>query len=205
VSQARGERAGVNHDARAHQHADSQGTKEHVQYLFSLSQALLPKPFMGPMNAVSLCLCATPGLTHMHYRLKQYPAPFLCISPTHKTPTSQPPTPPPSNREYPGSEQVSSNLHVATKFAAYPWRITPGNIVAACKGSLRRTGLEQISLGQLHWSAAKYAPLQVQHKSSSAASHQEVPCSRHCSGMPVHGPQRTDHRGGNQCPQAVTG
>lgn len=55
---------------------------------------------------------------------------------------------------------MSSNLHVATKFAAYPWRITPGNIVAACKGSLRRTGLEAISLGQLHWSAAKYAPLQ---------------------------------------------
>lgn len=63
-------------------------------------------------------------------------------------------------REYPGSPKVSSNLHVATKFAAYPWRITPANIVAACKGSLRRTGLEQISLGQLHWSAAKYAPLQ---------------------------------------------
>eukprot|EP00879_Flechtneria_rotunda_P032354 GHRR01035546.1.p1 GENE.GHRR01035546.1~~GHRR01035546.1.p1 ORF type:complete len:247 (+),score=57.22 GHRR01035546.1:528-1268(+) len=55
---------------------------------------------------------------------------------------------------------MSSNIHIATKFAAYPWRITPGNIVAACKGSLRRTGLEQISLGQLHWSTAKYAPLQ---------------------------------------------
>jgi pyridoxine 4-dehydrogenase len=64
-------------------------------------------------------------------------------------------------REYPGSEKVRGNLHVATKFAAYPWRVTPGNIVAACKGSLRRTGLEHISLGQLHWSAAKYAPLQV--------------------------------------------
>jgi hypothetical protein len=64
-------------------------------------------------------------------------------------------------REYPGSDKVRSNLHVATKFAAYPWRVTPGNIVAACKGSLRRTGLQQISLGQLHWSAAKYAPLQV--------------------------------------------
>lgn len=56
---------------------------------------------------------------------------------------------------------MSNNLHVATKFAAYPWRVTPSNIVAACKGSLRRTGLQQISLGQLHWSAAKYAPLQV--------------------------------------------
>ncbi|KAF6260861.1 NADP-dependent oxidoreductase domain-containing protein [Scenedesmus sp. NREL 46B-D3] len=63
-------------------------------------------------------------------------------------------------REYPGSAKVRSKLHVATKFAAYPWRVTPRNIVAACRGSLRRTGLQQISLGQLHWSAAKYAPLQ---------------------------------------------
>jgi hypothetical protein len=69
-------------------------------------------------------------------------------------------------REYPGSDKVRGNLHVATKFAAYPWRVTPGNIVAACKGSLRRTGLEQISLGQLHWSAAKYAPLQVSERLS---------------------------------------
>ena len=28
----------------------------------------------------------------------------------------------------------------------------------ACRGSLRRLGLEQIALGQLHWSVAKYAP-----------------------------------------------
>eukprot|EP00882_Tetradesmus_deserticola_P030036 GHRQ01033691.1.p1 GENE.GHRQ01033691.1~~GHRQ01033691.1.p1 ORF type:complete len:275 (+),score=117.78 GHRQ01033691.1:36-827(+) len=62
--------------------------------------------------------------------------------------------------EYPGSANVRDNLHVATKFAAYPWRVTPRNIVAACRGSLRRTGLAQISLGQLHWSTAKYAPLQ---------------------------------------------
>jgi diketogulonate reductase-like aldo/keto reductase len=66
-----------------------------------------------------------------------------------------------NDREYPGSSRLASNLHVATKFAAYPWRVTPGNIMAACRGSLRRVGLEQISLGQLHWSAAKYAPLQV--------------------------------------------
>jgi hypothetical protein len=29
-----------------------------------------------------------------------------------------------------------------------------------CRGSLRRTGLERLSIGQLHWSAANYAPLQ---------------------------------------------
>ncbi|PNH00308.1 hypothetical protein TSOC_013877, partial [Tetrabaena socialis] len=55
---------------------------------------------------------------------------------------------------------VRSSLHVATKFAAYPWRILPGNVVAACKGSLRRLGAEQLSVGQLHWSTANYQPLQ---------------------------------------------
>ncbi|GBF91660.1 hypothetical protein Rsub_03964 [Raphidocelis subcapitata] len=63
-------------------------------------------------------------------------------------------------REYPGSDAVRSNIHIATKLAAYPWRVTPANMVAACRGSLRRLGAESLSVGQLHWSAAKYAPLQ---------------------------------------------
>ncbi|KAG2496840.1 hypothetical protein HYH03_005245 [Edaphochlamys debaryana] len=62
--------------------------------------------------------------------------------------------------EYPGSPAFRDNVHIATKFAAYPWRVLPGNVVAACKGSLQRLGASQISLGQLHWSAANYAPLQ---------------------------------------------
>ena len=28
----------------------------------------------------------------------------------------------------------------------------------SCRGSLRRLGVDQIALGQLHWSVAKYAP-----------------------------------------------
>jgi pyridoxine 4-dehydrogenase len=51
-------------------------------------------------------------------------------------------------------------IHIATKFAAYPWRILPNQIVAACEGSLRRLKLDQLSIGQLHWSASNYAPLQ---------------------------------------------
>lgn len=80
-------------------------------------------------------------------------------------------------------------VHVATKLAGYPWRVTPWNMTAACRcarpqrcpvtqrggagaivghkpavrrcrGSLRRLHMEQLSIGQLHWSAAKYAPLQ---------------------------------------------
>lgn len=64
-------------------------------------------------------------------------------------------------REYPGSDRVRDNLHVATKFAAYPWRIFPGSMVSACKGSLQRLGAEQLSIGQLHWSTANYQPFQV--------------------------------------------
>ena len=35
-----------------------------------------------------------------------------------------------------------------------------GQFVAACKGSLRRLGMEQLGIGQLHWSTANYQPLQ---------------------------------------------
>ena len=120
----------------------------------------------------------------------------------------------------------NGTIHVATKLAGYPWRVTAGNYVAACRcvvkhgpwlcvwhtrihhvllcstnastmyrgpsdicllsngphkvhnltnyaptqsqwrgcticrGSLRRLEAEQLAIGQLHWSAAKYAPLQ---------------------------------------------
>lgn len=67
-------------------------------------------------------------------------------------------------REYPGSPKVRDGVHIATKFAAYPWRVLPGNVVAACRGSLRRLGLEQLSVGQLHWSTANYQPLQASVK-----------------------------------------
>ena len=35
-----------------------------------------------------------------------------------------------------------------------------GQMAAACRGSLRRLQLERAAIGQVHWSAAKYAPLQ---------------------------------------------
>lgn len=63
-------------------------------------------------------------------------------------------------REYPGSDRQRNNICIATKLAPYPWRITSGQFVAACKGSLRRLGMEQIGIGQLHWSTANYQPLQ---------------------------------------------
>ncbi|KAG6554254.1 hypothetical protein Mapa_004170 [Marchantia paleacea] len=63
-------------------------------------------------------------------------------------------------RDFKGSESKKNRIAIATKFAAYPWRLTPGQIVKACKGSLGRLQLDQLGIGQLHWSAANYAPFQ---------------------------------------------
>lgn len=63
-------------------------------------------------------------------------------------------------REYPGSKRVRSGVNIATKLAAYPWRLTPGQWVSACRASLKRLGTERVALAQLHWSTANYAPLQ---------------------------------------------
>lgn len=63
-------------------------------------------------------------------------------------------------REFQGQKRVRDNIVIATKFAAYPWRLTPGQFVTACEASLERMQIEQIGIGQLHWSTANYAPLQ---------------------------------------------
>ncbi|KAI5069432.1 hypothetical protein GOP47_0015733 [Adiantum capillus-veneris] len=65
-------------------------------------------------------------------------------------------------RDYSGSEQRRRNIHIATKFAAYPWRLTSRQLVTACKASLRRLNCERLAIGQLHWSTANYAPFQEQ-------------------------------------------
>ncbi|KAJ4803506.1 NAD(P)-linked oxidoreductase superfamily protein [Rhynchospora pubera] len=62
--------------------------------------------------------------------------------------------------EFPGQSNVRENVVIATKFAAYPWRLTPGQFVNACKSSLDRLQVDKIGIGQLHWSTANYAPLQ---------------------------------------------
>ncbi len=40
----------------------------------------------------------------------------------------------------------------------FPDMVATLNRLWVCRGSLQRLGLEQIALGQLHWSVAKYAP-----------------------------------------------
>jgi pyridoxine 4-dehydrogenase len=53
-----------------------------------------------------------------------------------------------------------SEVNIASKFAPYPWRVTPGSITNAAKESAARLGVDQIQLGQLHWSTGNYQPLQ---------------------------------------------
>ncbi|PQP95172.1 pyridoxal reductase chloroplastic isoform X2 [Prunus yedoensis var. nudiflora] len=63
-------------------------------------------------------------------------------------------------REYQGQKRLQKDIVIATKFAAYPWRLTPGQFLNACNASIDRMQIEQIGIGQLHWSTANYAPLQ---------------------------------------------
>ncbi|KAF7830771.1 pyridoxal reductase, chloroplastic [Senna tora] len=63
-------------------------------------------------------------------------------------------------REFQEQKGGRGEIVIATKFAAYPWRLTPNQFVNACRASLDRMQIEQIGIGQLHWSTANYAPLQ---------------------------------------------
>ena len=45
---------------------------------------------------------------------------------------------------------VDRKLIIATKFMPYPWRLRRGSLVRALRGSLKRLGLEQVDLYQVH-------------------------------------------------------
>lgn len=53
----------------------------------------------------------------------------------------------------------SDQICIATKLAAYPWRITRNQMVNACKASAERLG-RNVDLVQMHWSTGNYAPWQ---------------------------------------------
>lgn len=59
--------------------------------------------------------------------------------------------------EYKGINQ--DQICIATKLAAYPWRLTRRSIVSACQASAQRLK-RNVDLAQLHWSTANYAPWQ---------------------------------------------
>lgn len=53
----------------------------------------------------------------------------------------------------------ASDVIIATKFASYPWRLTARSIADAAARSAERLG-RPVDLGQIHWSASRYAPWQ---------------------------------------------
>jgi pyridoxine 4-dehydrogenase len=60
-------------------------------------------------------------------------------------------------KEYDGVNK--DDICIATKLAAYPWRLTRGAMVSAGKASAKRLG-KNIDLVQMHWSTANYFPWQ---------------------------------------------
>ncbi len=60
-------------------------------------------------------------------------------------------------KAYQGLNQ--ENICIATKIAAYPWRLTRQSIINAGKSSSQRIG-RNADLVQMHWSTANYAPWQ---------------------------------------------
>ncbi|OWY64449.1 aldo/keto reductase [cyanobacterium TDX16] len=60
-------------------------------------------------------------------------------------------------REYQGTRK--ENICIATKLAAYPWRLTRQSMVKAGKASAQRLS-RNVDLVQMHWSTANYAPWQ---------------------------------------------
>jgi pyridoxine 4-dehydrogenase len=60
------------------------------------------------------------------------------------------------SQAYTGPNQ--DQICLATKLAAYPWRLTRSSMVEAGKASIARLG--RVDLAQMHWSTANYAPWQ---------------------------------------------
>lgn len=61
------------------------------------------------------------------------------------------------SRDYSGLNKA--DICIATKLAAYPWRLTRKSMVSACQASAQRLG-KNVDLVQMHWSTANYAPWQ---------------------------------------------
>ena len=65
-----------------------------------------------------------------------------------------------SNGDLTAAVTRQSRVNIASKFAPYPWRVTPGSVVRAARESCARLGKSSIELGQLHWSTGNYQPVQ---------------------------------------------
>ncbi|MDJ0728234.1 MAG: aldo/keto reductase [Prochloraceae cyanobacterium] len=60
-------------------------------------------------------------------------------------------------KAYSGPNQ--NDLAIATKLAAYPWRLTRNSMISACQASATRLG-RKVDIVQMHWSPVKYFPWQ---------------------------------------------
>ena len=64
---------------------------------------------------------------------------------------------------------------VATKFLPFPWRLSRGSLLRALRASLRRLGLRQVDLYQIHW---PYPPLPVETWAEALADAVEAGLTR---------------------------
>ncbi|MDY7013756.1 MAG: aldo/keto reductase [Cyanobacteriota bacterium] len=89
-------------------------------------------------------------------------------------------------KEYSG--QNRDKICIATKLAAYPWRLTRGSMVEAGNASAARLG-RKIDLVQMHWSTANYFPWQEGALLNGLADLYERGCARGV-GLSNYGPKR---------------
>lgn len=54
--------------------------------------------------------------------------------------------------------ESGQRAYVATKFFPLPWRLTRGQLLSALRGSLKRLGLSQVDLYQIHWNTPLFPP-----------------------------------------------
>ncbi|MDY6781319.1 MAG: aldo/keto reductase [Cyanobacteriota bacterium] len=86
------------------------------------------------------------------------------------------------------SGQNRDKICIATKLAAYPWRLTQGSMLAAGKASAERLG-RKIDLVQMHWSTANYFPWQEGVLLDGLAALYDGGCARGV-GLSNYGPKR---------------
>lgn len=83
--------------------------------------------------------------------------------------------------EYPGSERVRSNLHVATKFAAYPWRVMPVSRTQSYTQLENRNHSETIAT-LVTYSTGLHAPLLPHSKDTVQWESIVIPPAVRCMG-----------------------
>jgi pyridoxine 4-dehydrogenase len=99
---------------------------------------------------------------------------------------------------------------IATKLAAYPWRLTPESTVAAARASRRRVAgrppadasaaddddpsLPPLGVAQAHWSTANYQPLQERAQLEGLARVYELGIAR-AVGLSNYGPRELNKAG----------